>query len=222
MLQATSSLPMGPRERALKLGIDGVSDHELIALVLGTGGAGRDVFTVARSLEEDGLEALARNTAGMLGARTGVGPVKGLRLAAAFELGRRACRALDLDRKKLSTSHDVAAYARSRLSHLDHEEMWLLALDGQNGARAFRRIAQGGLHGCAVSGRDILRVALIEAASAMVLVHNHPSGDPTPSSEDIAMSRAVAEAGEIVGVALLDHVIIARNRHASLLDLGVL
>lgn len=100
--------------------------------------------------------------------------------------------------------------------------MFVVSLDGQNGARSVRRVAQGGLHGCSVSARDILRVGLTEAASAIVLVHNHPSGDPTPSPEDIAMTRIVAEAAELVGMPLFDHVVIGRDRYVSMLDLGVL
>jgi DNA repair protein RadC len=100
--------------------------------------------------------------------------------------------------------------------------MWLLALDGQNGLRSMRRIAQGGLHGCCVSARDILRAGLVEAASAIVLVHNHPSRDPTPSPEDVAMTRVVVDAGEVVGLPLVDHVVVAGSRHASMLDLGLL
>src|SRR5262249_48282426 len=104
-----------------------------------------------------------------------------------------------------------------------HEQMWIFGLDGRNGLRTVRRVAEGGLHGCSVSARDILRAALTDAASAIVLVHNHPSGDPAPSSEDIAMTRAVELAAAAVGVPLVDHVIVTSDgRHASLLDLGLM
>jgi DNA repair protein RadC len=106
---------------------------------------------------------------------------------------------------------------------LAHEEMWVVCLDGRNRVRASRRVAQGGLHGCAVLPRDVLRVAVHEAASAIVLVHNHPSDDPTPSAEDLVMTRRAAEAAAIVGVPLVDHVIVAPSgRYTSMLDLGVL
>jgi DNA repair protein RadC len=101
--------------------------------------------------------------------------------------------------------------------------MWVVCLDGRNRVRASRRVAQGGLHGCAVLPRDILRVAVREAASAIVLVHNHPSDDPTPSSEDLVMTRRVCDAAAVVGVPLVDHVIVAPSgRYTSMLDLGVL
>ena len=98
--------------------------------------------------------------------------------------------------------------------------MWLLSLDGRNGLKSARRIAQGGMHACALTTRDVLAPALRDAASAIVLVHNHPSGDPRPSPEDVSMTRAVASACEVVGVPLLDHVVVARGGAASLLDSG--
>ena len=94
--------------------------------------------------------------------------------------------------------------------------MWLLSLDGRYGLKSARRIAQGGLHGCALLTRDVLGPALRDGASAFVLIHNHPSGDPAPSAEDIAMTRAVRAAGELVGVPLIDHVVIARGGACSL------
>ena len=116
----------------------------------------------------------------------------------------------------------VEAWARPRLATLDHEELWLLALDGHHGLRAARRVASGGIHGLHVAARDVLRIALREGASAFVLVHNHPSGDPAPSSEDIAFTRTVERAAAVVGTPLLDHVVVARRRAASMLETGVL
>lgn len=213
----------GPRERAAEVGIRALSDEELVAILLGTGTAGRPVASVAMSLltEAGGLGSLGKLGAPAIADHAGVGPVKALRLAAALEAGARAAREHVRPRPKLSTSRDVAREMAPRVAALDHEEMWVLSLDGQNGLRAARCVARGGLHGCAVCARDILRVALRDAASGVVLVHNHPSGDPTPSGEDISMTRSVAAAAEVVGVDLLDHVILAGERHASMLDLGV-
>jgi DNA repair protein RadC len=214
----------GPRERATEVGIPALSDEELVALLLGTGTAGHSVTSVATSLlsEVGGLASLTKLGAPAIADHAGVGPVKALRLAAALEAGARAAREQVRARTKLATSREVAREMAPRLAALDHEEMWVLSLDGQNGLRSARCVAKGGLHGCAVRARDILRVALRDAASGMVLVHNHPSGDPTPSHEDVAMTRTVAAAGEVVGVELLDHVVIAGERHVSMLDLGLL
>jgi DNA repair protein RadC len=108
------------------------------------------------------------------------------------------------------------------LATLDHEEVWVLSLDGRNGIKGVRRVAQGGVHGCALTAREILRPALVAAATALVLVHNHPSGDPTPSEYDVHMTRAVAAAADVVGLSLLDHVVVARDGARSLAALGVL
>jgi DNA repair protein RadC len=116
----------------------------------------------------------------------------------------------------------VDTWARPRLAALDHEELWVLALDGQNGLKAARRVAAGGIHGLHVAPRDPLRAALREAASAFVLVHNHPSGAPAPSDEDLDFTARIADAADQVGTPLLDHVIVGREGYASLLDRGFL
>jgi DNA repair protein RadC len=136
---------------------------------------------------------------------------------AAIELGRRAMFAAALEAMSSLPDRDaVVAWARPKLATIDHEELWVLLLDGQNGLRAARRVASGGIHGLHVSVRDVLRIALREAASGFILVHNHPSGDPTPSREDETFTRAVTEGAKLVGCPLLDHVIVARQRVSSI------
>jgi DNA repair protein RadC len=215
----------GPRERAAQVGVDCLGDAELVAIVLGTGCVGLPVGTLAATLldEHGGLAGLARAGLGELGDRLGIGPAKGARLAAAIELGRRATFAASLESSpKLPDCAAVATWARARLAALDHEELWMLALDGRHGLRGARRVASGGIHGMHVGARDVLRTALREAASAFVLVHNHPSGDPTPSNEDIAFTQAVLRASAIVGTPMLDHVVVARRKCCSMLELGVM
>ncbi|HVU05055.1 MAG TPA: DNA repair protein RadC [Polyangiaceae bacterium] len=213
------------RERALLHGPGDLADSDLLALVLGTGMAGASARAVAARLldESGGLLALSRRTGAELGDRVGVGPAKAARVLAALELGRRAALvALAPSPRRMSSFDDVAAWARPRLAPLDHEEVWLLALDGRNGLRGAHRIAKGGIHGCALTARDVLRPAVRDGASAIVLLHNHPSGDPTPSADDVRMTRLLAEAGTVVGVTLLDHVVVARGGATSLRDLGAL
>jgi DNA repair protein RadC len=215
----------GPRERAVAIGVESLGDAELIAIVLGTGYAGVPVGVLAAMLIEEhgGLAGLARAGLGELIDRAGVGVAKGARLAAAVELGRRVVFGASLDAStKLPDREAVEAWARPRLATLDHEELWALTLDGRHGLRASRRVAAGGIHGLHVAPRDVLRIAVREAASAIVLVHNHPSGDPSPSDEDIAFTHAVAEAARVVGTPLLDHVIVARRRASSMLEAGLL
>jgi DNA repair protein RadC len=216
---------VGPRERAATVGVDHLGDTELVAIVLGTGCTGLPVGVLAALLLEEhgGVSGLARAGMGELTQRAGMGIAKGARLAAAVELGRRAALAASLDvATKLPDRRAVEAWARPRLATLDHEELWLLALDGHHGMRAARRVASGGIHGLHVAARDPLRIALREAASAFVLVHNHPSGDPEPSDEDMAFTRTVAEGAAVVGMPLLDHVIVARRKTVSMLERGLL
>jgi DNA repair protein RadC len=216
---------IGPRERATALGIEQLGDAELVAILLGTGCAGLPVSLLATMLLEEhgGVAGLARAGIGELAERAGVGTAKAARLAAAIELGRRATFVASIAPSiRMPDREAVEKWARARLATLDHEELWILALDGHHGLRASRRVASGGIHGLHVGPRDPLRFALREAASAFVLVHNHPSGDPTPSGEDIAFTRALSQAAFVVGVPLLDHVVIARRRSASMLQLGLM
>lgn len=215
----------GPRERAVAVGVEHLGDGDLLALVLGTGRAGVPVGVLAAMLLEEhgGVAGLARAGIGELVLRAGVGAAKAARLMAAVELGRRAVQ--DASREvvaRMPNRDAVEAWARPRLCTLYYEELWLLALDGHHGLRAARRVASGGIHGLHVASRDALRVALREGASAFVLVHDHPSGDPTPSPEDLAFTRAIERAAALVGTPLLDHVVVARRRAISMLEVGLI
>lgn len=208
------------RERALQSGVAELGDAELLSLLLGTGSAGHPVERVALSLLEaaGGLEGIARFGPHAFAAQAGVGPVKAARVAAAIELGRRSLlRALSERRPVVDCFEAVVDWARPRLATLDHEEVWLLCLDGRSGLKATLRIAQGGLHGCALTARDVLAPAVKNAAAAILLVHNHPSGDPEPSPDDVEMTKHVANCAELVGVPLLDHVVVARGGARSVL-----
>ncbi|WP_437721985.1 JAB domain-containing protein [Sorangium sp. So ce861] len=216
---------IGPRERALEEGIWSLGDADLLAIVLGTGLVGTPVTIVSAALLSrfSGLEGLSRLGPHALAEHPGLGLAKALRIAASLELGRRAFERAVRPRPPVRTSASIAAWCAAQLGPLDHEQMWVISLDGRNGMRGARRVAQGGLHGCSVTAKDILRAALSDAASALVLVHNHPSGDSAPSPEDVAMTDAVAAAGEVIGVPLVDHVILAPDGHySSLHDLGMI
>jgi DNA repair protein RadC len=212
-----------PRQRAFTNGVDTLGDADLVAILLGTGGGGMPLTILAASLVEDGVGALTRVGIGELSQRQGIGPAKAARLVAAVELGRRSVQVASLESPpRLPDRTAVIAWARPRLATLDHEELWALCLDGHHGLRAARRVASGGIHGLHVGVRDVLRAVLREAASAFVLVHNHPSGEPQPSEEDVAFTRAVIEGAAAVGTPLLDHVVVARQHASSMLELGLL
>ncbi|MRG92788.1 RadC family protein [Polyangium spumosum] len=217
--------PPGPRERALEEGVLMLSDADLLAIVLGTGLVGCPVVRLANDLLDrlGGLEGIGRLGPREIAAIPGVGTAKALRLLAGLEIGRRSLIRSVRPRPGVFSSAAVAAWFTARLSHREAEELWVVSLDGRNGLRSARRVAQGGVHGLHVTSRDVLRVALQDGATAILLVHNHPSGDPDPSDADLSMTRKVQDAGRLVGVPLVDHVIISSSgRYVSLLDLGLL
>lgn len=191
--------------------LDALPDALVLASVLG-GSEGAAMAAAAKALERAG---------GVLGlARLGFGELESLLGA---EGARRVANALVLGRRALSPPPPVTiddasrvhAWASSRLAHLEHEELWLLALDGRNRLRAARCVARGGGHALSIRAGDVLACALRENARGFLLVHNHPSGDPSPSDADATFTRSVAEAAAIVGVPLLDHVVVAGARYAS-------
>jgi DNA repair protein RadC len=220
-----SHAQIGPRDRALIEGIGSLADVDLVALLLGHGVRGSPVMHLAQNVLEKagGIEGLWRSGPGRLGDVPGMGQAKALRLAAALELGLRLQQRLTAPRELIATPAAVAACFAARIGALDHEQMWVLSLDGRNRWRGARRVAQGGAHGLAVTAREILGAALVDGAAGFVLVHNHPSGSPEPSDEDVNMTALVAEAADIVGVPLLDHVVVtASGAFTSMLDEGLL
>jgi DNA repair protein RadC len=191
--------------------VDSLSDAEALAGVLG---GPRAIERAARLLDErGGLRSLARLGFGEASALLGARPAG--RLVCALALGRRAHASLDEPRPHVDDSAAVALWARGRLAYLEHEELWLLALDGRNRVLATRCLARGGPHALSLAPKDVLVQGLREGARALVLVHNHPSGDPTASEADARFTREVADAGAIVGMPLLDHVVVAGARFSS-------
>jgi len=197
--------------------ISNIGEIELVAIVGGIGE--RRALQLLHDM--GGFDGLLRAGTGEIAAS--VGEAAAVRIVSALELGRKALeRASRAEGYSFPEAEAVYAWAKPRLVPLDFEELWLLALDGRNVLRSACRIASGGLHGLHVSVRDPLRIALREAASAFILVHNHPSGDPTPSPEDIDFTRRVRRAGEEVGAPLVDHVVVARDGYKSMHELGLL
>ena len=215
----------GPRERALLDGIAALGDVELLAIVIGTGLVGRPASLVAAALIDDtaGLSGLLRLGPQALAAHPGIGLAKALRIGAGLELGRRTLTRAPRPTVPLRHAKAVAAHLRWSLASLPHEEMWVLSLDGRNQLRATRRVAMGGVHRLTVSPRDILAAAMADSASTFVLVHNHPSGDPTPSPDDVTMTRMTSAAGEVMGIPMVDHLVLAADgSYRSLLEMGVI
>lgn len=207
-------LPEGerPRERLLKQGGDSLSDSELLAVLLRTGRAGVSVLQLSMDLlrENGGLAGLLTATPHSL-RRAGIGPAKAATLLAAVEVGRRLAREQFLDREPLSRPVDVARYLALRYHTRDQEVMGALFLDARSLLLGEKEMFRGTLSRMSVEPREILRECLQRGAVSVYLFHTHPSGDPSPSAEDLLFTRRMAEASEIVGVRLVDHVILGRQ-----------
>lgn len=210
--------------RVLRDGWDGVSDSELIALVLDPLERQPKAPELAAGLlaEFDGLRNVFLASPARLMEGGGLDRTDAIRLFGAFELGLRLAEQVSEPRPIVRSSADVVALMGPRLHALEHEQIWIVGLDGRSRVTAKRRIAEGGQHGCALLARDVLRAALSLGASSFLLVHNHPGGDCTPSRDDIGFTRRVAEAASCIGLPLVDHVIVASGSSSSLLDLGLL
>jgi DNA repair protein RadC len=214
----------GPRERLLRVGQEALSDEELVALLLGTGAPDAPVVELAGRLlgRAGGLAGLERMGTGQLGQVRGVGPGKACRVVAALELGRRLASRPLPHGERLQSSRAVDAALRPRLARSHVEQFLAIPLDAKNRAMGELRISLGGLTACPVAPGDVFRALLREAAAGVVFVHNHPSGEPSPSPEDVAMTERLREAGELLGVRVVDHVIVAREGYFSFLDAGLL
>jgi DNA repair protein RadC len=211
-----------PRERLLRHGAAALSDAELVALLLRTGGRGASAVDLARDLlaAVDGLAGLVGCDAGPL-RRRGLGDAKLAAVLAAVELACRLSRARLPEREALTHPAAVARYLTLRYARAEQEVMGAIYLDSRNRLLAEREIYRGTLNRAAVEPRAILKEALLRGAAGVLLFHTHPSGDPSPSAEDLAFTRRLAEAAEAVGVRLLDHLVLGdATRWVSLRDRG--
>jgi DNA repair protein RadC len=221
---AIDSEPTGPRERLMLRGEHALSDADLLAVLLGTGTAGAPVHTVAQGLitRLGGLRGLRRAGLAAISACAGVGPIKACRIRAALELGVRACEKPLHPRTLIACSNDVAEAMRPRLLDAAREHFFALALDARQRLTAEILVAIGSLTACAVTPADVFRLLLREPAAGVIFVHNHPSGEPSPSREDVALTERLRQAGALLGIKVLDHVIVANEGHFSFLDAGLL
>lgn len=211
------------REDYLLHGADTLGDADLIALLLSTGAGGRSAREIAAGLLDDygDLGALAAVSPHALARVRGVGTVRALRLHAALQLGRRAHARVSAKPGPLRTAEAAASWLAPALGGLRQEELHALFLDRKLRPITRRRLTVGSDAHTIVDSKTILRVALEVGATAFVLAHNHPSGDPEPSVEDVQVTRVVAAAADAVGVSFLDHLVIAGGRWVSLAERGV-
>lgn len=216
-----------PRERLLKEGEENLTEAELLAIVLRTGDPARKASAVdlARGLLKEfksDLSALSAASVAQLCKVPGIGPAKACEIKAAFELGRRRMEKADgpLLRKQFRSSEDVAKVYMARFAHEKNEYFQVVMLDRKNRLTREETISKGSLDGSMAYPREVFNMAVRESAAAIICVHNHPSGDPQPSPEDRAVTRRLQEAGETIGIPVLDHIIVGRNTYVSFKDEG--
>jgi DNA repair protein RadC len=212
-----------PRERLRGKGATALGDAELIALLLGTGRAGENALESSQRIlfQVGGLDRLAAAGLGSLTAVPGLGDAKASRILAAVELGMRIVeRRREAPRRSFCRSAEIWEAYRARFSAYQQEVFLVVGLNNRNEALKEEIVAKGTLNECVVSPREVFRPMIAEAAARLIAVHNHPSGDPAPSPADIALTHRIAEAGALLGIPLLDHVVIGRKGYASMRDMG--
>jgi len=208
-----------PRERLWQRGVQMIGDEELLSILLGSGMRARPVLTVAGELVRNagGVVALSRASPRELALVRGVGTARATRIAAAFELGRRAIESQQR-RELVNTAEDIFRICAPRVAGLQQEVFIAIGLDIRNGLLDVVEVARGSVHAVEVHPREVFRPLVRMAAAGGVVVHNHPSGDPTPSPDDIALTRRLREAGMLIGIPIIDHVVIGDRGFRSIAE----
>lgn len=215
-----------PREKMLRNGAQALSNAELLAILLRTGTKNDSVLRVAERLlkryEELGIAALGSIVPQELSKIKGIGNVKAVTVVAAIELGKRLHGLASAERPIIRAPQDAADLLMARLRYEPKEHFLIVLLSTKNHVLATPTISIGSLNASIVHPRELFREAIHYSAAAIILVHNHPSGDPTPSQEDIMLTRKIVEAGKILEIHVLDHVIIGDNKYVSLKEKGII
>ena len=217
-------LPVGerPRERMAQYGPEAMSTVELLAILLRVGSRGESAIRLAERLlaECGGLVGMAKARIPQLSALPGIGLAKAAEIKAAFELGKRLATSVEGPRAVIRNASDAAALMMEELRHREQECLAAIFLDTRNQVIRARVLTVGTLTGSPAHPREVFKEALAHGCASLILCHNHPSGDPTPSRDDIALTGRLAQAGEIMGIPLLDHLIVGDGRFVSLKEAG--
>ena len=212
-----------PRERLFNLGATSLSNAELLAILLRAGIKGLNVLQLAQKLLLDmgGLSGLHQAPLEALCERRGIGPAKAAQLKAAIELGRRLSIASPEERPVIQSPEDAATLLLYEMGALEQEHLRVLLLDTRNRVLRTKEVYRGSLNSSTIRIGEIFRDAIHANSAAIIVAHNHPSGDPTPSAEDVHVTKALVEAGGLLDIEVLDHLIIGKNCYVSLKSKGL-
>lgn len=212
-----------PREKMIKRGINSLSDAELLAILIKSGTKNENAVAIAQRIllsANSNLNELGKYTLADFTSTKGIGEAKGITIMAALELGRRRKQNEALNRPKIESSNDIIEIFQPRLADLPHEEFWVLFLNRANKVIDQSRITQGGVTGTIFDIKLILKSAIEKLASSIIVCHNHPSGNPKPSEQDIKITQRLKEGTQIFEIMLLDHIIVTDTECYSFADNG--
>jgi len=211
-----------PREKLLQRGVAALGDNELVALILGSGCRRTGALAVANELlaSRGGLHGLVRSTSDELARVAGIGRAKAAQLLGAIELGRRTLTQAPSARVRFRSPGDAAAFLLPTFGGRATEQFGVVLLDTKHRVLRTTVIAVGTLNSTIVEPRDVFREAVLGSAAALVAFHNHPSGDPSPSPDDVELTRRLAAAGALIGIDVVDHVILGDVRYCSFKEMG--
>lgn len=213
-----------PREKLRRHGAAALGDNELVAIVVGSGCRGRDALVVANELlaASGGVHGLVRSSCADLSRIAGVGPARAAQVVAALELGRRTLAVAPRARVQLLHPREAAAYLMPAFGARAVEQFGVVLLDAKHRVLRTAVLAVGGLNHTSIEPRDVFREAILGGAAAVLVFHNHPSGDPSPSPDDVELTRRLAAAGTLIGIDLVDHLVLGDVRYCSLKHTGLL
>ena len=212
-----------PRERLRRLGAQALTSAELLGILLRVGVPGENAVQVGQRLIKSlgGLGGLHRASFDEVCAQYGIGEAKAAQIKAAIELGRRLAAESPEDRPAIHSPQDAADLLRYEMSALEQEELRVLLLDNRNRLLAVETVYRGSINSSQVRVGELFKAAVRRNAAALVVAHNHPSGDPAPSPDDVAVTRAIVQAGKLLDIEVLDHLVIGAGRFVSLKERGL-
>lgn len=208
-----------PREKLYKYGPKALSNTELLAIIIRTGSRENTAIELSQKLlagKKEGIYFLTDTSLQEIMKVKGIGKCKAAQILAAVELGKRVMSSAHNDKSKITSPTDIVDLLMLDMIHLKKEHFKIVMLDTKNQVIGIEDISVGSLNSSIVHPREVFKEAIVKSSASIILVHNHPSGDPTPSKEDIAITRRLAEGGDILGVKVLDHIIIGNNKYISL------